>query len=718
MKQILQNLKSGKTELVEVPCPHVRAGHLLIQTSVSLVSSGTERMLVEFSHASLIQKARQKPDKVKMVLNKIKSDGLLPTLEAVFNKLGQPLPLGYCNVGHVIGVGKGVTEFKLGDRVVSNGPHAEIVCVPKNLCDKIPTSVTDDAAAFTVIGAIGLQGVRLLKPTFGESVVVIGLGLIGLIAVQILRANGCKVIGFDYDQTKVDIANKLGIISVNPAGGTNQVRFVEEQTSGIGADGVLITASAKGNEIISQSARMSRKRGRIVLVGVVGLDISRAEFYEKELSFQVSCSYGPGRYDDDYEQKGYDYPVAFVRWTEKRNLEAILSAIERGQLDVESLITERVPLADYNRIYGNMSGSSSIASLLVYEGNADTSSVVTVTEQSFSKGEGVIGIVGAGNFTSATLLPSLKHLGAQLKYIVSAGGVSAGTLARRAGFACAATDYRQVLEDDEVDLLLITTRHDLHASMVIESLEAGKSVFVEKPLCLNQEELIRIDEVYKSVSDRPDGPVLTVGFNRRFAPFARKMKALIGMGAVNIVATMNVGEIPANSWVHDLEVGGGRIVGEACHFIDLCTYLTGSRVSSVCMNAMGTSPKENTDNASILLRYENGSNAVINYFANGNKACSKERIEVHSQGRSLVLDNWRKLRGFGFKGFSRLKKKQDKGHAEQFRLLIERLKSGGEALIPYKEIINTTLASFAAIESMKKGCWVDLKEGLAADEHR
>ncbi|MBL0701392.1 MAG: bi-domain-containing oxidoreductase [Desulfosarcina sp.] len=710
MKQILQNLKNGKTEIIEVPCPIGKAGHLLIQTSVSLVSAGTERMLVEFGHANLIQKARQQPDKVRMVLDKIRSDGLLPTLEAVFNKLGQPLPLGYCNVGHVIDIDKGVSEFQVGDRIASNGPHAEVVCVPKNLCAKIPAGVSDEAAAFTVIGAVGLQGVRLLKPAFGETIVVIGLGLIGLIAVQILRANGCRVIGFDYDQTKVDIAGKLGIIAVNPAEGTDQVRFVEEQTRGIGADAVLITASAKGNEIISQSARMSRKRGRIVLIGVVGLDISRAEFYEKELSFQVSCSYGPGRYDDNYELKGQDYPVAFVRWTEKRNFEAILSAIESGQLDVESLITEQVPLSEYGRIYENISGSSSIASLLVYEGNVDASPVITVTERSFTKGEGVIAIVGAGNFTSATLIPALKPLDAQLKYIVSAGGISSTTLAERAGIACAATDYKQVLEDDEVDLIIITTRHDLHASMVIESLEAGKNVFVEKPLCLNQDKLNEIEALYNSqfTIHNSQLPLLMVGFNRRFAPLARKMKELLGVGVVNIVATMNAGEVPAGSWVHDLAVGGGRIIGEACHFIDLYTYLTGSRVAAVCMNAMGQSPEENTDNASILLRYENGSNAVINYFANGNKAYSKERVEVHSQGRSLVMDNWRTLRGFGFKGFSKLKKKQDKGHIEQFRLLIDRIKNGGEALIPFEEIVNTTRASFAAIKSLKQGRWVEV----------
>ena len=773
MKQIIQNLKNGKTELIEVPAPQVKTEHLLIQTSVSLVSAGTERMLVEFGHANLIQKARQQPDKVKMVLDKIRSDGLLPTMDAVFNKLGQPLPLGYCNVGHVIDVGKGVTEFQVGDRVASNGPHAEIVCVPKNLCAKIPDGVTDEQAAFTVIGAIGLQGVRLLKPAFGETIVVIGLGLIGLIAAQILRANGCRVIGFDYDQTKVDIAGKFGIIAVNPAGGTDQVRFVEEQTNGIGADAVLIAASAKGNEIISQSARMSRKRGRIVLIGVVGLDISRAEFYKKELSFQVSCSYGPGRYDDNYEQKGQDYPIAFVRWTEKRNFEAILSAIESGQIDVEPLITHRFQFDEAEKAYELIGGDEEayVGVILDYNpqitqkekdalaapvpspgatGQADerpsemasefhgagrltqiSENTIRVHPRASAAGSGgTIGIIGAGNFTSAVVLPILKRLKVQPRYIASAGGLSAKTMASKAGAEYATSDYRQVLEDDEVDLIIITTRHDLHASMVIEALKAGKNVFVEKPLCLTADELEKIElaadgrrltqikenkEKDICVHQRLSAvPMLMVGFNRRFAPLARKMKDLIGIGAVNIVATMNAGEIPASSWVHDLAVGGGRIVGEACHFIDLCSYLTGSRVVAVCMNAMGKIPKENTDNASILLRYENGSNAVINYFANGNKGYSKERIEIHSQGRSLVMDNWRTLKGFGFKGFSRLKKKQDKGHTEQFRLLIDRVKNGGEALIPFGEIVNTTRASFAAIQSLRDGRWIE----LATDGHR
>ncbi|MDD2367093.1 MAG: bi-domain-containing oxidoreductase [Desulfuromonadaceae bacterium] len=710
MKQIIQNMKTGETILEDVPAPLVRSGHLLIQTSRSLVSLGTERMLVEFGNASLIQKARQQPDKVKMVLDKIRSDGLLPTLEAVFNKLNQPLPLGYCNVGRVIAVGAGVTEFQIGDRVASNGSHAELVCVPQNLCARIPDNVSDDDASFTVIGSIGLQGIRLLQPTFGETVVVIGLGLIGLISAQILKANGCRVIGFDFDQSKVELANRLGVIAVNPAGGTDQVKFVEELTFGIGADAVLITASAKTNEIISQAARMSRKRGRVVLVGVIGLDLSRAEFYEKELTFQVSCSYGPGRYDEQYEQRGHDYPIGFVRWTEKRNFEAILNAVSSGQLDVGQLITERVPLAEYYKIYGSIGKSGSIASLLLYDDAVNTHTSVTIDSRSFGSSKGVVAIIGAGNFTSATVLPALKPLKAKLKYIVSAGGLTASTLAKRAGFAIAATDYREALSDSDVDLVMITTRHNLHASMVVDALQAGKNVFVEKPLCLNREELSEIEKVYSSLITHRSSPVLTVGFNRRFAPFTQKMKSLIGAGAVNIVATMNAGFIPANSWVHDLQVGGGRIIGEGCHFIDLCSYLSDSRVIAVCMNSLGSSPQENTDNVTIMLRYANGSNAVINYFANGSKAYSKERVEVHSQERSLIMDNWRTLEGHGFKGFSRTKMKQDKGHAEQFRLLLERVTTGGEPLIPFDEIINTTKASFAAITSLKEGRWVEISE--------
>ncbi len=706
MKQIIQDLKKGNTLLEEVPLPFIKPGHILIQTTRSLVSLGTERMLVEFGKSNLLQKAMQQPDKVKEVLNKVKTDGFKPTINAVFNKLGKPLPLGYCNVGKVIAVGKEVDDISIGDRVASNGPHAEYVCVAKNLVVKIPENVSDEAATFTVIGSIGLQGIRLANPTFGETFVIVGLGLIGLMTAQLLKANGCKVIGFDFDSAKVTLAKQLGIDAVNPGDGIDQVPYVNNATSNIGADAVIITASNKTNEIIAQSAKMSRKRGRIILVGVVGLDISRADFYEKELTFQVSCSYGPGRYDDDYEQKGIDYPLAFVRWTEKRNFETILQAISSNSIQVEPLITERVLLDDFQKIYAEMSGSKSIASILVYpeKSNAPSHSIEINTNK-FQKGEGVLGIIGAGNFTSAMILPCLKRNSAKLKYISSSSGLSGTVLAKKYNVSNSTTENDIIFKDEEVDLVLITTRHNSHAALAIEALRNGKNVFIEKPLALNKEELDKLIEVYKQ-----SGKTITVGFNRRFAPLATEMKRALGNTntPMNIVATMNAGFIPKKVWINDMEVGGGRIIGEACHFIDLITYLTGSMVKSVCMNALGTQPEENTDNASILLKYENGTNAVINYFANGSKAYAKERLEVYHHERTLVLDNWRKLKGYGFNNFNSASSGQDKGHQNQFNLLIESVKNGGESIIPISELVNTTLASFAAVESLKTGAWVNL----------
>ena len=710
MKQIIQDLKSGETILEEVPAPMVKAGYVLIKTTRSLVSLGTERMLVEFGKANLIDKARQQPDKVKQVMDKIKTDGLQPTLEAVFNKLGQPLPLGYCNVGRVIAVGRGVTEFQVGDRVASNGNHAEVVCVPQNLVAKVPDNVSDDEAAFTVIGSIALQGIRNLNPQLGETIVVVGLGLIGLVAAQLLKANGCNVIGTDFDQQKVDMANGFGVTAVNPGKGVDPVKFVEDATSGIGADGVLITASAKTDEVIHQACLMSRKRGRIILVGVIGLNMRRDDFYKKELTFQVSCSYGAGRYDEEYENKGHDYPIGYVRWTEKRNFQAILGAIANGGLDVKSLITEVVDLENYTEIYGDMRKRGSIASILKYPEENTTKdatnslgSIVRCFEA--AAGAGKMGIIGAGNYTGATVVPCLKKAGTKVKYIASAGGLNAKIMAKKANAEMATSDYREMLKDPEVGLVIITTRHNLHAKMVKEVLEAGKSVFVEKPLCLKPEELEEITEAYSKAGK---DVTLTVGYNRRFSPFAVKLKQMAGDGPKNIIATMNAGAIPPEVWVHDMEVGGGRILGEACHFIDLCSYLAGSKVKAVCMNAMGENPQENTDNATILLKYENGTNAVINYFANGSKAYQKERVEVFSQERVFILDNWRRLEGFGAKGFKKMKGGMDKGQKDEFRMLNERLQNGGESLIPFESIVNTTKASFACIQSLKENRWIEV----------
>jgi len=715
MKQIIQNFKTGETSLEEVPVPKPGSGKILIRTTHSLVSLGTERSLVEFGKANLVQKARQQPDKVKQVLDKVKTDGLMPTVETVFKRLDEPLPLGYCNVGRVVEVGAGVTDFAVGDLVASNGKHAEYVCVPKNLVAKVPEKVSSEEAAFTVIGSISLQGIRLCKPTFGETIVVYGLGLLGLLAAQMLLANGCKVIGIDIDEDKCKIARTWGVTTINPALGNDPVKTVMENTGGVGADAVIITASAKSQDIISNSAQMSRKRGRIILVGVIGLNLNRAEFYEKELSFQVSCSYGPGRYDENYEQRGIDYPLPFVRWTEKRNFEAILSSIESGSLHVKELITEFIKIEDFNKIYDNIGKSRSIASILTYpqeEGEVSKrTDTVVLDERSFKGQKAVTAFIGAGNFTKMTMLPNLKGSGASFKYICSSGGLSGTTLAKKFGFTHSTTDYREALKDEEVDTVFITTRHSSHAGFVREALEAGKHVFVEKPLAINKEQLDEIKEAYEKTAEMPQRPSLTIGFNRRFSPHTQAIKKAIGNdpGPLNIVATMNAGFIPPQVWVHDMQVGGGRIIGEACHYMDLCAYLAGSEIQSVCMNGMGSETKENTDNASILLRFRNGSNAVINYFANGSKSYSKERVEVFSQERVLIMDNFRSTKAFGVTGFKNLKTRINKGHKTQFHSYIQKIKEGGEELITFPEMVNVTLASFAALQSLKEKRWVDVE---------
>ena len=704
MKQIVQDLNSGQTILEVVPTPEVRRGCVLIRTHRTLVSLGTERMLVEFGKAGWINKARQQPEKVLQVIQKIKTDGLKPTMDAVFRKLGEPLPLGYCNAGEVIAVGVGVNDFKVGDRVISNGNHAEVVCVPNNLVAKIPDGVSYDEAAFTVIGAIGLQGLRLIQPTFGETVVVTGLGLIGLIAAQLLQANGCRVIGLDFDGSKVELAKELGLEAVKIDPNSDPANIILSMTNNIGADAVLITASAKSNDVISQAAKMCRKRGRIVLVGVIGLDIQRADFYEKELTFQVSCSYGPGRYEEEYEQKGMDYPIGFVRWTEQRNFEAVLQAISKKSVNVNALITEIVDLENYQEIYGDMGNSKSIASILKYNVDGPWGSTkVNVGEQLFVKSVGTSGIIGAGNFAGAMIVPLLKELNTNIKYIASAKGLSGTTLAKKYKIPFSTSRYQDILEDVDVDAVVITTRHGAHASQVIESLNAGKHVFVEKPLALTLDEI----ETIKSAVEK-SGKIVTVGFNRRFSPFSIAAKELLHDNTpIQIIATMNAGFIPDNSWVHDMESGGGRIIGEACHYIDLISFFAGSQVEKVIMNAMGKNTTSNTDNASILLKYKNGSSGVINYFSNGSKSYPKEKIEIYSQQKNILIDNFRSAEFFGYSK-SKMKKTQDKGHKEQFTKWNELLKNGGQSLISFDEIYNTSRAAILAVESLKTGMWMEV----------
>jgi predicted dehydrogenase/threonine dehydrogenase-like Zn-dependent dehydrogenase len=719
MQQVLQNLNTGETRLELVPAPAFASGKVFIQTTRTLISAGTEKMLVEFGQAGLIGKARAQPEKVKQVLEKIRTDGLLPTLDAVFAKLGEPLPLGYCNAGVVVELGSGVTEFAVGDRVVSNGPHAEFVSVPKLLCAKIPDNVSDEQASFTVLASIGLQGVRLVQPTLGESVVVYGLGLIGLVTVQLLRASGCRVIGVDINDSRLALAAEFGAEVINGKECTNIPAKIMALTDKRGADAVLITASAKTDSIISDSAKACRKRGRIVLVGVIGLQLNRADFYEKELTFQVSCSYGPGRYDSNYEQSGHDYPIGFVRWTEQRNFEAILAMLSSGQLDFSKLITHRFPLEQAPFAYETIQNdSSSLGVVLEYPSDADQSRTVALTNSKsvrrnskpIDQSSPVLAVVGAGNFTKATMMPVLTQLPARMKYIVGRSGTAAiQHTASKFGVENATTDLDMVLEDHEVNLLMVTTNHDSHANLVSRALNADKHVFVEKPLAINVPQLER---VLNSV-ENAQGKQLLVGFNRRFSPHIQKCRELL-RGRANPIAiniVVNAGEIPADHWVHDPILGGGRIIGEACHFLDLAVYLSGSLIRSVAASRFGGNVSVRDDKMTISLQLSDGSIASINYFANGSKSYPKERISVFSDNRILEVDNFRLTKGYGVKGFSKLKTfRQEKGHRQQFSALIDRVTKGGDWLIPQEELTNVTLASIAAMRSAESDRTITIDE--------
>jgi predicted dehydrogenase/threonine dehydrogenase-like Zn-dependent dehydrogenase len=666
VKQVLQSLRDGRTDVVDVPCPAVRPGHLLVRTTRTLISAGTERMLVEFGKAGWIGKAMQQRDKVKLVWEKANTDGYLATLESVLNKLDQPLPLGYCNVGVVEQVGAGVTGFKVGDRVASNGKHAEVVCVPALLCAKVPDGVTDDEAAFTVLASIALQGIRLVQPTLGETVAVTGLGLIGLVTVQLLRANGCKVIGIDLDVSKLDAARAMGAETVNLAAGQDPVAAAEAMTAGRGADAVIITAATDSDEPVRSAARMSRKRGRIVLVGVAGLNLSRADFYEKELSFQVSCSYGPGRYDPSYEERGNDYPIGFVRWTEQRNFEAVLEAMAGGTLKVSSLISHRFPVDAAAQAYGCITGDEpTFGVLLEYSRSASELLPVRTVQAGAAapspQGRARIGFIGAGNYATAILMPAFRDTGAQMVAVACSAGVSGVHAAKKFGIGRATTDTDSVISDPNVDAVVITTRHDSHAALTGRALRAGKHVFVEKPLALTLDEIDEIESTLAEVRASGKSPILMVGFNRRYAPQVVQMKTLLAgtTGPKSMVLTVNAGAIPAAHWTQDPQVGGGRIIGEACHFIDLLRHLADSEIEHANIDRMQS---QCGDTATLSLRFTDGSIGTVHYFANGPKSLSKERLEVFASGRVLQLDNYRVLRGFGWPGFKSMRLwRQDKG---------------------------------------------------------
>ncbi|HUE85924.1 MAG TPA: bi-domain-containing oxidoreductase [Vicinamibacterales bacterium] len=699
MKQILQNLGTGVTEVADVPCPSVAAGQLLLRTSRTLISAGTERMLIDFGKANPLEKARRQPDKVRQVLEKVKTDGLIPAIEAVRNKLDQPLALGYCNVGRVIGIGRGVHGFADGDRIASNGKHAEVVTAPVNLCARIPDTVSDDHAAFTVIGAIALQGIRLVQPTLGETVVVTGLGLIGQMTVQLLRAHGCRVLGIDVDAARLELARTFGAEVVNVSDSADPVAAATEFSRGRGVDAVLVTAATTSSEPMHQAALMCRKRGRIVLVGVTGLELSRDDFFKKELSFQVSCSYGPGRYDPAYEEKGHDYPVGYVRWTEQRNFEAVLDMMADGRLDPQRLISHRFALQDAQAAYEIVSGAEpSLGILLNYPEEVDRpdaevrAQTVTLPRSSAAAAAGApaVGVIGAGNYALAVLIPAFRTAAAKLVVVASQAGVSATHAARKYGFDRATTQTDAVFRDGAVDTVVVATRHDSHTPLVLNALEAGRHVFVEKPLCLTLQELASIESAYKQALVKSPSLSLTVGFNRRFAPHVRKMKALLEETSApkSFLMTVNAGAVPADHWTQDQAIGGGRIIGEACHFVDLLRFLAGSPITG---HSRSTLASATGDTVSLQLEFGDGSIGTIYYVATGAKAFPKERLEVFVSGRVLQLDNFRVLRGFGWPRFRTMRLwKQDKGQQALVAAFVESIREGRPAPIPFDELVEVS----------------------------
>ena len=691
--------------LAEVPTPRRGRKSVLCQTTQTLVSLGTEKMLIDFGKGSLLAKARAQPDKVKQVLQKIKTDGLKTTIDTVRAKLDAPIQLGYCNVGQVVEADPN-SDYQVGDRVASNGPHAEMVSVSENLVAKIPDSVSNDAAAFTVVGAIGLQGVRLLQPTLGEKIVVSGLGLIGLLTVQILKANGCQVLGIDFDSKKLALARQFGAETVDLSAGQDPVRIAEHWSGGHGVDGVLITASTKSDELIHQAATMCRKRGRIVLVGVIGLNMLRSDFYDKELTFQVSCSYGPGRGESTYEKQGLDYPIGFVRWTEQRNFQAVLELMAGGQINVEPLITHRFSFDDALTGYQAVNEPGAMGILLEYEGNAEggmrkaeVSSAECGVRNAELKEPGAsasrltgggdvnVAFIGAGSFTTRMLLPLIPKDKVKLQTIVSSTGVSAAYAGKKFGFKNVESDSGKVWNDSNVNTVFVTTPHNSHANLVCDALQAGKHVFVEKPLALTHEQL---DQVVAEMNQRPDQLVM-IGFNRRFAPHTQQIKKWLKgtPGPKSIIITMNAGAIPANHWTQDPTVGGGRINGEACHLIDLARYLADSPIRDASVNTMIGGDGRLGDCVAINLSFEDGSIATIHYLANGSKDFPKERFEVFAGGKVAVCNNFRTSSLIGGKG--KLKtRSQDKGHAAELQAFVGAIAGGGAWPIPASELIEVT----------------------------
>ncbi len=711
MKQLLQNLKTGETTVADVPVPHPGQGTALIKTEASLVSVGTERMLVAFAKKGLLGKAQSRPDLVRQVLNKARREGLLTTFEAAMNRLDQPMALGYSSAGTILKTGPGLHGFRAGDRVACGGGgcavHAEFAAVPQNLMVRIPDGIDFEQAAFTTVGAVALQGFRLANVQVGSRVAVIGLGLLGLLTVGIAKAAGCEVLGIDLDPKRVELAKQIGAQAVVIR--SQAADAAESFSRGRGVDAVLICAAAESNDPITLAGEIARDKAKVVAVGAVGLEIPRPTYYEKELELIVSRSYGPGRYDPEFEEKARDYPIGYVRWTETRNMEAFLDLLAEGRLDVSPLITHRIPIEEGQKAYELITSEEAYLGILLTYGKGQyphDNRIPNLMAPTVRVKPGEIlalGVLGAGNYANATFLPMVKGTGGIAPVgIVSASGTSAHHAARRYGFGFAASDPEAVLQDPAINIIALLTRHNLHTPQILDAWKAGKHVYCEKPLAISQ---AQFEMVIDALED--EQPLLMLGFNRRFAPMSKKLKAFIDKRQEPLFAhfRVNANLLPSDHWLIDPEVGGGRIIGEACHFIDLLTFLVGENPIEVTTQGLPDNGKYCEDNIVMNFRFPDGSLGVVSYLANGDKSYPKEYLEVFSGGRVAVLHDWRKLEMI-HKGHKKVKRhylRQDKGHQAAWRAFLDAVQGEEAPPIPYEQLIGVTQASFAAVESLRSG---------------
>jgi len=727
MKQLLQQVSGGEIEVVDVPAPKLLAGCVLVRTAASLVSVGTERASSEFARKNLLQKARMRPDLVREVWNKVRRDGVAPAVAAVRSRMDQPSAPGYSSAGTVVAVGAGVTDIRPGDRVACAGAghavHAEFACIPRLLLARIPpdspVSVSFDHAAATTVGAVALHGVRTADVKLGDIVGVIGLGLLGQLTAQILKAAGCRVVGTDIDRGRVDLALRLGADAASESS-TGFLDACMQQSGGRGVDAVLIAAQTPSSDPVNLAAEVARDRAVVVAVGTVGMALERRTFYEKELDFRVSRSYGPGRYDAAYEQKGVDYPIGYVRWTETRNMEAFLQLLADAKVDVGALITHRFPIDQAQSAYDLITGKSQqdfLGVLITYPELAEETRRVTVAWNGRANAVAAansvaIGLLGAGNFATSTLLPAIKRVGGvTLVGVCAANGSHSHHTAKKFGFHYSATDEDSLIGDAAINTIVVATRHHLHARQVLAALKSGKHVFCEKPLCLNEDELrdiVRVSEVEQAEDQQPAGkPLLMVGFNRRFAPLALRLKSFL-RGIHEPLALhyrVNAGFIPADHWLNDPEQGGGRVIGEVCHFVDFLTFLVGAAPIEVQAHSLANPGKYSNDNVVSSLCFADGSQGTISYLANGDKSYSKERVEVFGGGAVAVLEDFRRLE-LVFRGRKQVFRslwRQDKGHRGEWEAFITAVRTGGDSPLPLEEIVTTMLATFALEKSRSSG---------------